>query len=62
VRGLSEARFTFRGRSRTSPVLLGEVGDAALLGVVTLETLGLVLNPLRRELVPIRAVLAKIAA
>jgi len=58
VRGVAEARFEFAGRVRTSPVLLGEPGDVALLGVVTLETLGLVLNPLRRELVPIRALVA----
>ena len=60
-RQLSEARFHFRGRSRVSPVLLGETGDAGLLGVVTLETLGLALNPLRRELVPFRAILAQVS-
>jgi predicted aspartyl protease len=60
VRGVSEARFEFEGRSRTSPVLLGEPDDEPLLGAVTLETLGLVLNPLRRKLEPIRAMLAKL--
>ncbi len=30
----------------------GEPGDAALLGVVTLEELGLILDPMRRELRP----------
>lgn len=57
-RDVSEAKFHLHGRARTSPVILGQPGDVALLGVVTLETLGLVLNPLRRELVPIRAMLA----
>jgi clan AA aspartic protease len=57
-RGLSEARFHFQGRARSSPVILGNPGDQPLLGAVTLETLGLVLNPLRRELSPIRAMLA----
>ena len=37
-----------------SPVILGEEDDAALLGVVTLEILGLVLNPFSRTLQPMR--------
>jgi hypothetical protein len=59
TRKISEARFAFQGKQRTSPVVLGVEGDMPLLGVVTLETMGLVLNPLKRELVPIRAVLAR---
>jgi hypothetical protein len=38
--------------------VLGEPGDEALLGVVTLENLGLVLNPFDRTLRPMRAMLA----
>ncbi len=41
-----------------TPVILGEPGDVALLGVVTLENLGLVLNPFDRTLQPMRAMLA----
>ena len=41
------------GRGK-SPVILGEPGDSALLGVVTLEVMGLVLNPFRRTLHPMR--------
>jgi predicted aspartyl protease len=41
-----------------SPVILGEPGDEALLGVVTLEILGLVLNPFNRTLQPMRMLLA----
>ena len=38
-----------------SPVILGEEGDdQALLGAVTLENLGLVLNPFSRTLHPMR--------
>lgn len=38
-----------------SPVVLGEPGDdQALLGAVTLENLGLVLNPFSRTLQPMR--------
>ncbi len=57
-RGLSECRFTVAGDSATSPVVLGGPNDAALLGAVTLETLGLMVNPLSRELLPMRLMLA----
>ena len=42
----------------STPVVLGEPGDAALLGVVTLEELGLVLNPFSRTLHPMRMLLS----
>ncbi|WP_211230053.1 hypothetical protein [Desulfovirgula thermocuniculi] len=45
-----------QGEAHT-PVILGEPGDEALLGVVTLEILGLVLNPFNRTLQPMRAIL-----
>ncbi len=35
-----------------TPVVLGQTGDVALLGAVTLEKLGLVLNPFSRTLHP----------
>ena len=35
-----------------TPVILGRTGDVALLGAVTLEELGLVLNPFTRTLHP----------
>ena len=41
-----------------TPVILGEPGDEALLGVVTLEILGLVFNPFSRTLHPMRLMLA----
>ncbi len=41
-----------------TPVILGERGDEPLLGAVTLEILGLVLNPFTRELQPMRMMLA----
>ena len=56
-RGVSECRFTVRRDSATSPVVLGGPEDAALLGAVTLETLGLMVNPLSRELLPMRLLL-----
>jgi hypothetical protein len=51
---VSECRFTVAGCTATSPVVLGGPGDATLLGAVTLETLGLMVNPLSRELLPMR--------
>ena len=61
TRGVSECTFEVQGRQATSPVVLGETQDEALLGAVTLETLGLVLNPLNRTLQPMRMVLARTA-
>ena len=40
-----------------TPVILGEPGDEPLLGAVTLEILGLVLNPFTRTLRPMRLLL-----
>ena len=40
-----------------TPVILGEEDDEALLGVVTLEILGLVFNPFKRTLEPMRMLL-----
>jgi len=37
----------------------GEDRDSALLGAVTLETLGLMLNPLNRQLLPMRLLLSR---
>jgi clan AA aspartic protease len=42
---------------RHTPVVLGEEGDENLLGVVTLEIFGLILDPFKRELRPIRALM-----
>lgn len=57
-RGIAEATFEIGGVAATSPAMLGEAGDAPLLGAVTLQTLGLMLNPLSRELTPMRLMLA----
>ena len=51
-RDTGAALFRFRGEEGASTVIFGEPGDAALLGVVTLEELGLILDPMRRELRP----------
>jgi predicted aspartyl protease len=57
-RRVSECRFRYQGIEASSPVVLGEEGDVALLGCVTLETLALVLNPFDRSLQAMRLLLA----
>jgi predicted aspartyl protease len=60
VRQVSECHFRLAEGDGTSPVVLGEDGDVALLGVVTLEVLGLVFNPFTRTLHPMQMLLAKL--
>ncbi|MGH8058567.1 MAG: retroviral-like aspartic protease family protein [Candidatus Entotheonellia bacterium] len=57
-RQVSECHIALPQGDGHTPVILGEPGDEALLGVVTLEILGLVLNPFNRTLQPMRAMLA----
>ena len=56
-RNVSECLITLPQGEAHTPVVLGEPGDDALLGVVTLEILGLVLNPFTRTLQPMRTML-----
>lgn len=57
-RRVSECLIRLEGLEGHTPVVLGEDGDEALLGIITLENLGLVLNPFDRTLRPMRAMLA----
>ena len=57
-RRVSECRVELAEGAAHSPVVLGEPGDdQALLGVVTLENLGLVFDPFSRTLRPMRMLL-----
>jgi predicted aspartyl protease len=47
---IGTAYFKLDGREGSSMVIFGEQGDATLLGVLTLESLGLMLDPLKPEL------------
>src|SRR2546426_2850656 len=47
-RGVSECFISLPQGEGHTPVILGERDDEALLGAVTLEILGLVLNPFNR--------------
>ena len=53
-RQVSDCRFNYQGIEAPSPVVLGLGDDVGLLGTVTLDTLGLILNPLRRTLTPMK--------
>jgi len=57
-RDVSECHISLAQGDGHSPMILGEPGDEPLLGVVTLEMLGLVLNPFNRSLQPMRMLLA----
>ena len=61
-RDMSECYIVLPQGEGHSPVILGEAGDEALLGVVTLEILGLMLNPFTRQLQPMRMMLAGMGA
>jgi len=54
------ALFKYDKRIGGADVIFGEVGDSTLLGAFTLEALGLMLDPLKRELKPIPMLLARI--
>jgi len=55
---VGDVRYEVGDRGRAAPVIFGRRGDASLLGVVTLEALGLRLDPLRRRLRPLRLMIA----
>ncbi len=57
-RSISECHISLPQGDGHTPVILGEPGDEPLLGAVTLEILGLILNPFKRSLEPMRAMLA----
>ncbi len=57
-RAVSECHLALPEGEGHTPVILGEPGDEALLGVVTLEILGLVFHPFKRSLEPMRMLLA----
>ena len=57
-RKVSERHIAIPQGERSTPVLLGEKDDQALLGAVTLEELGLILNPYTRQLQPMQVMLA----
>jgi len=59
-RKVCSAYFEFEGEGGPAPVVYGEEGDEPLLGATTLESLGLMLNPFKRTLHPMRMLMAKL--
>ncbi len=59
TRKVSDCHISMPEGEGHTPVILGEPGDdEGLLGVVTLEILGLLFNPFSRSLQPMRMLLA----
>jgi len=54
TREVGDAYFEYEGEGGSAPVVFGEEGDEPLLGATALESCGLVLNPYRREIYPMR--------
>ena len=52
------ALFEYGDKQGFADVVFGEPGDSVLLGALTLEALGLALDPLKRELLPLPMILA----
>lgn len=61
-RDISECHIRLPQGDAHTPVILGKPGDVALLGVITLEELGLVLDPFERKLRRRRHYLLHVAA
>ena len=57
TRKMGNALFSVEDAEGAAPVIFGEKGDTPLLGMVSLEALGYILDPLRRELRPLPMVL-----
>lgn len=53
---VGNAFFEFQGKIGAAPIIFGEK-DVYLLGAITLEALGLILDPVKRELKPAALVL-----
>ena len=61
TREMGGAYFEYQGIGGVAPVLFGIVGDMNLLGVTTMEAMGLMIDPLTRDLRQLPAMLAKIS-
>jgi len=57
IRRKGTALYKYGSKTGGADVIFGEEGDSVLLGAFTLEALGLALDPLKRELIPLPMVL-----
>ncbi len=53
-RGVGTVIFEMKGQFVYTPVILGGRYDSYLLGAVTLEEMGLAINPLTRQIYPLK--------
>ena len=53
-RSVGAASLSIDGRETIAPVVFGEPGDAEVLGAIALGSLGLVVDPIVRRLIPRR--------
>lgn len=58
TRQVGDAYFELHGEGGAAPVIFGEKGDEPLLGATALESIGLMLDPFKRRLIPMRMLLA----
>src|SRR5437016_5139897 len=58
-RQIGGALFKYQDRVGVATVIFGEEEDSTLLGAYTLESMGLSLDPVRRQLVPLPMTLAQ---
>jgi predicted aspartyl protease len=56
-RRVGDAYFELQGKGGASPVIFGKEGDKPQLGATTLESIGLVVDPFKRRLIPMRVLL-----
>jgi predicted aspartyl protease len=61
-RDVGSAFFELGDKRGAAPVIFGEPGDSSLLGAIALEALGLMLDPLKREIRPMKLWLAGMSA
>ena len=57
-KAVGNALFEFNGKVRAAPVIFGDKG-IFLLGATTLKALGMILDPIRRQLKPLPMVLMR---
>jgi clan AA aspartic protease len=58
TRKIGDVLFRLNGRQGAAPVIFGEKQDSVLLGTLSLEALGMMLDPMKRELRPLPMLLA----
>ena len=60
TRKIGDVLFRLDGRQGAAPVIFGEKQDSTLLGTVSLGALGMMLDPMKRELRPLPMLLTSL--